>query len=416
MLSNAFDVILWILTKRKAGIRTLRLLSLSSVTGLWGTLGLTFSQHSHYSEKLVASAKLLLIVCTWLSGILLFARTKITVVNQTVATYDVTAGVGIFRGSYVSEFIDALQDANAGYNNTILPYSIITTASQLVTNPTHVFTTEPVDCNQGKACMSYLLPGGLIMATPLQPLDHEDYPTITIHQAPAAQLDFEKVVEQQQLFDDANDCMVFGSDDWAYGVQLCLAEDVRRPDSLIAGDKIRSTDGDPPRRPVTNGSPGLFVCLNGTHNGKCITSINPPRLITALTAYQRLATVTSARSNMSILSIQDLSPPLQQVDLPIEALKHALSWLFNSTASNVPAPSSIAQYFWSAQDQLNNGFWSTEAHRYFQSLLAFPFWHFNDNNYGNVRLEQMAMVDSLPTEFYTFAAVGKPMSKIAVDR
>jgi hypothetical protein len=252
MLSNAFDVILWILAKRKSGVRTLRLLSLSSVTGLWGTLGLIFSQHSHHSDRLVASSRLLLTACTWLSGILLFARTQITVVNQTISIYDVTAGVGIFRGSYVSEFIDALQSVNAGYNHTILPYSILTTASHLVTNPTHAFTTEPVHCNTGKACMSYLLPGGLIMATPLQPLDHDDYPAITIHHAPAAHLEFEKVVEQQQLFDDADDCMVFGSDDWTYGVQLCLTKDVRRPDSLLAGKKYEARTKDQRRPPLTS--------------------------------------------------------------------------------------------------------------------------------------------------------------------
>lgn len=113
--------------------------------------------------------------------------------------------------------------------------------------------------------------------------------------------------------------------------------------------------------------------------------------------------------------VQDSSSPKQQVDLPIDALKQAYSWVLNATAAGIPGPSSLAQYFWSANDQLNNEYYSMEAYQHFQSLLAFPFWHFNDNNYGNVKLDSKNIIDSLPKAFYTTAAVDKPMSKISVD-
>jgi len=119
---------------------------------------------------------------------------------------------------------------------------------------------------------------------------------------------------------------------------------------------------------------------------------------------------------MSILTAQNLSPAIQQVDLRVDALKQSFSWLFNSTAAGVPMPSSAAQYFWSVQNQLSNEYWSIEAYQLFQSLLAFPFWHFNDNNYGNVRLDPQNIIGTLPKEFYTFAAVDKPMSKISVNK
>ena len=119
---------------------------------------------------------------------------------------------------------------------------------------------------------------------------------------------------------------------------------------------------------------------------------------------------------MSIASIDSLTPPIQIVDLPASDLLHAFSWLFNSTASGIPAPSSVAQYFWSVQSQLSSEYWSMEAYQLFLSLLSFPFWHFNDNNFGNVRLKAQDIVQGLPEEFYTWASVDKPLQRIVVDR
>lgn len=161
---------------------------------------------------------------------------------------------------------------------------------------------------------------------------------------------------------------------------------------------------------------GLFICKDGIHAGECWTSDHPPELLTTFSVYQRIATVTSSRSNMSMIAIQDLGPPIQQVNLNINALKQSFSWLFNSTAAGIPAPSSVAQYFWSAQTQLSNQYWSIEANQIFQSLLAFPFWHFNDNNFGNVKLDVNNIVEGLPSDFYTTASIDKPFSKISVNR
>ena len=238
-LLKAFDVIAWILIKKSVGIRTLRLLGLSSATATWGVLGLLFSKHTKALDKMAAAAKITLITMMWASGILLFAKTKVTQVNQTISTYNVTAGVGIFRGAYVAEFLERLQTTNAGYNLSILPYSIITTASHLVVNPIHSLTTVPVSCDKGKRCDSYLMPGGLIMSTPWPPSNHEDYPTITIYDAPATQIDFVRNGEQENMFIDSRDCLVYGSDDFVIGMQFCLAESTIRPGSLRAGTQRR---------------------------------------------------------------------------------------------------------------------------------------------------------------------------------
>jgi hypothetical protein len=231
------------------GIRTLRLLGLSSTTGIVGILGLLFSKHVKALDKVFAATKITLITMTWATGIVLFARTKITLVNKTISTYNVTAGVGIFRGAYVAEFLEQLESTNSGYNLSVLPYSIITTAAHLVTNPSHSLTTTPVNCNAGKRCYSYLMPGGLLMSTPWPPTDHEDYPTITIYNAPAIQIDFLRDTEEEDSFIDAKDCLVYGSDEFVIGMKFCLAESKAKPDSLFAGkedpvEQVGHTDMD----------------------------------------------------------------------------------------------------------------------------------------------------------------------------
>lgn len=143
----------------------------------------------------------------------------------------------------------------------------------------------------------------------------------------------------------------------------------------------------------------------------------PPQLVTTLTAYQRHATVTCARSNQSIVAVQNLSAPIQQVDLDIKALKRSFTWLANATAAEIPFFSSVAQPFWTAEATLNDEHFSGESYRLFQSLLAFPFWCFNDDNIGNIDMvDAQKPLETLPEEHRTVAAVDKPMNKIAVDR
>ena len=226
---------------KESGIRTLRLLGISSTTGLTGTLSLLIDRHVTIVDRLVIAGKLLLLVTTWLSGVVLFMKTDIVVINKTSSIYNVTAGVGMFRGSYVSKFLQQLQETNAGL--TTLPYSIITTASQLTLNSRHSITTSSVTCTSPKDCNAYLLPGGLMSSTPWPPVDHEDHPLITIHDAPASQLDFERIwpSDETQLFNDAQDCRVFGSDGFRVGMKFCLAQNQSEPDSLLAGEQITHT-------------------------------------------------------------------------------------------------------------------------------------------------------------------------------
>ena len=118
----------------------------------------------------------------------------------------------------------------------------------------------------------------------------------------------------------------------------------------------------------------------------CISDPFQPNLTTTFSIFVRTADVIVSRANYSILSIADPSPAIRDYSLDIDAYRSALRWLLNSTAAGIPAPSSIAQYFWSAPEQLTSDYWSASPRQAFQSIIAYPLWFFNENNAGNVYL------------------------------
>ena len=411
-LHKAFDILAWLLIKRDTGVRTIHLLGLSSVTGISGTFGILFSKHARGLERITAATKLVLLTMIWVSGILLFAKTEVISVNSTIYTYAVTAGIGPFRSAYVDEYLGRLQAENRNYEHTLLPYSIMATAANLINNPIYSTATDPISCSPNERCSSFLMPGGLVTSTPWPPVGRAEYPTITIYHAPATQIDFVRILEQPESFNVSRDCLVYGSDGqdgFRVAMQFCLARSKTKRDALEAGKWGFLTYV---RWLILS---GLFVCGDGIQNGDCKSSTNPARLMATFSIYQRHATITSARLNMSITAVREITTPHQLVEIDIDALKQSFTWLFNSTAANIPAPSSPAQFFWTAQSQLQDEYTSIAPYQLFQSLLAFPFWHFNDNNFGNVRLGSQNITTSLPEEFYTTAAVDKPMDKISVN-
>lgn len=116
------------------------------------------------------------------------------------------------------------------------------------------------------------------------------------------------------------------------------------------------------------------------------------------------------------MSVDHLDLPTKDADPDVAGLKEAFNWLFNFTAAGIPAPSSLAEYFWAGQDQLDSEYWSIEPYQIFQSILAYPFWLFNPNNFGNVNLDAQTISPDLPAEFYTTASIGNPYERIVVDR
>jgi hypothetical protein len=155
-----------------------------------------------------------------------------------VYTYNVTAGVGPFNGSYVRSYVQQLQNLDPQYKYQVVPYSIYAIVYNLVVNPMHSLVSSPVRCGAGTACDSYLLTGGLVMTTPWPPINYTENPLVEIYNASATQIDFERGLRPGDAFSDADDCSVYGAPDFLIGMQVCIAESRVAPGSIMAGESI----------------------------------------------------------------------------------------------------------------------------------------------------------------------------------
>ncbi|KAI1846979.1 hypothetical protein JX266_006854 [Neoarthrinium moseri] len=326
----------------------------------------------------------------WLSTVVLFLQTSQDVIYDTLNIHNVTAGVGSFQGSYVQPFIDFLQGTQEGYPYEVLPYGYYAPVYNLVINPMFSSLTDPIRCS-GNNCYSYLLSGGLEMVTPWISLEDSSFPLIQIHDVPSIQLEYTSLSDYHRF--SSTDCSILGSPASSIAARLCLSMDKSNAGTLNAG---------------------LFICPDGMANGTCEvdSALSVPNITTSMMAFSRHASVLAGLANFSIVSTNSLSEPTQLVDLDLPSYKSALTWLLNYTASNIPPPSAIIQSFWTSQTQLASPSTQGLLMQSFQSILAFPYWLFNGNNYGNLDLQLREMIDSLPPDFYTQACVVAPYSKI----
>jgi hypothetical protein len=131
--------------------------------------------------------------------------------------------------------------------------------------------------------------------------------------------------------------------------------------------------------------------------------------------FNRRASIIASQSNHTIMGMEGLSEP--QLIPPIDTAAYvlALNWLLNFTAANIPAASSIAENFAVADDHVSDPFSDGVLSRNFQSILAFPLWFFNDNNWGNTALMANATTTTLPSDYYCVAAIVAPYNKIIFD-
>jgi hypothetical protein len=165
-------------------------------------------------------------------------------VYESMNSYEVTAGVGQFNGSYVPDYLKKYKDINQDYGPAVLPYSNVITASNLVVNPMHSTAIDPVACEDNRECHSYLFSGGLIMTTPWPPTDYPSYPVITIARVPTIQINFVRGIHNDSFY-DGEDCTVFGEDGILIGIKFCLARSRSAKGSLFAGTLkilLRSAD------------------------------------------------------------------------------------------------------------------------------------------------------------------------------
>jgi hypothetical protein len=142
-----------------------------------------------------------------------------------------------------------------------------------------------------------------------------------------------------------------------------------------------------------------------------------PNLTTTFTVYSWRSTVIAARTNFSILSASYQDSGTLNPDLDLDSYRLALRWLLNYTAAGIPAPSSVAEYFWSAPGQLSTDYWSIQLRQAFQSIIVYPLWLFNINNVGNVDLiNHQGDFSIVPADFRTTASISAPHTKIVVNK
>lgn len=270
-VEDSFQFVMWSLISRPKGVSYTSILALTPTTGALGMIRLITSSISQLSSKMWTLLRGSFMVIIWLSALVLSYQTSTVTVYDTGTIYNVTAGVGPFNGSYVQPFIESLASLQPDYSYQLLPYTYFASVYNPVISPLLSNIVAPVQCS-GSNCFSYLLSGGLEMVTPWNPLGYANYPLVKIDSVPTIQVEFDDLIDDD--FADA-DCDVFGASNTPIGIRLCIAGD----DDLA---RLRA---------------GIFVCTNGTEGGVCHTTVPTPNITTAVTFFQRQATVIAVRSN-----------------------------------------------------------------------------------------------------------------------
>jgi hypothetical protein len=134
-----------------------------------------------------------------------------------------------------------------------------------------------------------------------------------------------------------------------------------------------------------------------------------------MTVYSRKSTLITARSNYSIVSVLDMTTPVKDPPPDLIGFKQAMNWMLDFNAAGIPAITSVVELFWSGQKQLRNEYWDPELATTFQSILVYPIWQFNWNNYGNPNLSAQVKDPNLPKEFYTKASLVQPYTRIVLN-
>ncbi|KEY65323.1 hypothetical protein S7711_10517 [Stachybotrys chartarum IBT 7711] len=210
---------------------------------------------------------------------------------------------------------------------TVLPNSYAVMVGMLAMNPLITTTSSSVACNDTR-CTSYLMAGGLESVTPWIPEGYREYSLATIRRMPSIQLD------------------IIPSNDYVF----------QKEDSDVFG---------------------LFVCPNGAGDNDCrAPSAVLPNITVTASFYAGQASIVAARSNYSIVSVPEKTHPslIRMDEEDILAYRDAFRWLLNCTAAGMPAPSSIAEIFWSSSVQLQSQLTSGVISQNFHGLLAFAFW------------------------------------------
>lgn len=187
----------------------------------------------------------------------------------------------------------------------------------ILTSSKFVTGLDPISCSVPE-CVSVYLPGGLetarqrtgnLNATLLNGTLLDGASAVLINNAPGYHLEFFPLDRNFQF--QASDCMIFGQSR-NEGLYLCVSSN---GNTTVAGTFLVNLNVDL----------GLSVCPSSlfyatTPPQACFSDLSwtqPLQETTSLNVFKRYSTVAYDRQNLSILSVQSISPPHQiQLDIP----------------------------------------------------------------------------------------------------
>jgi len=250
-----------------------------------------------------------------------------------------------------------------------------------------------------------------MMTTPWQPAILSDVPFVKLEKVIGRQIEFQRGFASGDALKE-EDCTVYSDGGrTTIAMKVCIASSQVSHNAVLAGKSAERRilkDADP-------WFPGFFMCPNTPTDNSCKTTSAVPNVTATMTVYNRLSTVIADRNNYRVVSALDLSKPQQDPTLDLVGYKQVIDWLLDFDAAGIPAISSIAELFWTSQTQLQSKYWDPELAVAFHSILAFPMWLFNSNNFGNPNLMATTISPDLPAEFYTDASIVEPYTRIILN-
>ncbi|KAG8166942.1 hypothetical protein KVR01_002631 [Diaporthe batatas] len=292
----------WALASRPEGVSLLHFVGMDSGTGVWGLLRLLAT--ADWKEKYSSLFRLIVICTIPLPGIILMGDIAIELVFFPQETYPVSAGIGNFNASYI---------------NQIDPVSLTALLVQMGTpawSDRDSFTMDPLGPGEGlctksatdnswaPCAESHLLTGGIVSISP-QSDDLAKFPESTAYVVPRTRLlhlEYGVVHDCKTLFEEGH-CYLIGTA--AAASYWCAS----------AG----------PFNELLFGSAYCPLAIQAKKT--CLEDSSwwsPLVMASSLMVYDRYGTVNYDRGNFSILSVTDLTKPVQKV-IRLEEYMLALS-------------------------------------------------------------------------------------------
>ncbi|KAK0625453.1 hypothetical protein B0T17DRAFT_273698 [Bombardia bombarda] len=310
LFSDVLEQLRWSLACRPQGILLSSFLAMSRATPITGVFCLCRVRGSH---QFWAFQRAFSSIITALLSIIMIANVTFKVVytpfdNDQAATYTVFGGLVPFGTTGLGNIDLAL-----------FPLYATTYSIAFITDPRFVTKVAPVKCSVSSPnCLSLLMPGGMeavrVYEDPTSKLFSQslfsgnfsgDYDSIVIHDAPAYQIEYDSIYTVDPDFrwnrtTGFGDCTMYGAD-IGEGIYVCQHE---------VGDSIYL---------------GWTICPDtAVVTGSCQTDqswTNNVKWNTTVSLFSRLATVAYDRSNISILSVEQLSDPLSvKIDAAVASL------------------------------------------------------------------------------------------------